>query len=352
MHRFLPSVLAASLAVANFAPAQTRPTDKADSDMAAVLAQLSALQPKDITQLPIAKARSQPSAADAVIQTIQYKGLVAPDRLPPVGRVETRAVPGPDGAPIPVRVYTPKGDGPFPVVVYYHGGGWVIADVDTYDSSCRAICDLAKAVVVAPEYRRAPEAKFPAAHEDSYATFQYVAENASSFGGNPNQVAVLGESAGGNLATAVCLMASQRNGKMPIAQVLVYPITNYAFDTQSYTENADAKSLNKAMMQWFYTQYLNSPDDGTDIRASPLRASPTELKRLPPATIITAEIDPLRDDGRQYAKKLKDAGVDVEAKDYEGVTHEFFGMAAVVDDAKAAEAFAAGRLKDAFDKAD
>ncbi|HEX8324433.1 MAG TPA: alpha/beta hydrolase [Tepidisphaeraceae bacterium] len=324
------------------------PLDKANTQMKAVLDQHGLLQPKPIASLSPAEARRQPSATDAVYQLMQSKGIVAPDRLPPVGKVEMKAIPGPNNTPIPVRIYTPKGDGPFPVVVYFHGGGWVIADVDVYDPSCRALTSLADAVVVSVEYRRAPEHKFPAAHEDCYAALQYVANNAADFGGDPKQVAVVGESAGGNLATGVCMMAAERGGKMPIHQGLIYPITNHAFDTPSYVENAEAKPLNKAMMQWFYKHYLNSPDEGNNVLASPLRATAAELKRLPPATVVTAEIDPLRSEGIEYARKLKEAGVDVEAKDYEGVTHEFFGMAAVVDEAKAAEAFVAGRLKDAF----
>ena len=343
--RTMMTVLAACGATAL---AQT-PLDKATSQMKDVLAQLDALKPKPIITLPPAEARKQPSATDAVLQLLQVKGLVAPDKLPPVGMVETRAVPTADG-PIPIRVYTPPGDGPFPVVVYFHGGGWVIATNDTYDSSMRAISSLSKAVVVSPEYRKAPEHKFPAAHEDAYATLQYVATHGDAFKADVKKLAVVGESAGGNLATGVCIMAAQRGGVMPIHQVLVYPITNYAFDTESYTANADAKPLNKPMMQWFYQQYLKTPEDGNNVLASPLRQTNDELKRLPPATVITAEIDPLRDDGRQYAKKLKDAGVDVEAKDYTGVTHEFFGMALVVDEAKAAEAFATDRLKAAFAK--
>lgn len=329
--------------------AQT-PNDKQTAQMKAVMDQLAVLAPKPIVELSPADARRQPSPADAVVQLMQTKGMVAPDKLPPVGKVEMKAVPGPGNTPIPVRVYTPMGDGPFPVIVYYHGGGWVIATIDTYDSSARALTSLAKAVVVSVEYRKAPEHKFPAAHEDSYAVLQYVANNTAAFGGDPAKIAVVGESAGGNLATGVCLMAAERGGKMPVHQGLVYPITNAAFDTKSYVENADAKPLNKPMMQWFYKQYLNSEDEGNNVLASPLRATAAELKRLPPATVVTAEIDPLRDDGRQYVAKLKEAGVDVKHEDYTGVTHEFFGMAAVVDEAKAANAFMAGRLKDAFAK--
>ncbi|CAA9380740.1 MAG: Esterase/lipase [uncultured Phycisphaerae bacterium] len=325
---------------------------KADPQMQAVMEQLEALGGKPIEKLKPAEARRQPSPADAVTQLIQAKGNVAPDRLPPVGRVEMKQVPGPDGAePVPVRVYTPKGDAPrggFPVIVYYHGGGWVIASIDTYDGSCRALTDLTGAVVVSVDYRQAPEHKFPAAHEDSYAALQHVMANAADFGGDPARVAVVGESAGGNLATAVCMMAQERGGKVPVHQGLVYPIADYAFDTPSYKENANAKPLNAAMMRWFFEHYLNSPEDGEQVIVSPLRAGGDVLAALPPATIITAEIDPLRSEGVAYAQKLKAAGVDVAAQDYKGVTHEFFGMGLIVDKAKAANAFLAGRLKAAF----
>ncbi len=321
------------------------------AQMSSVLRALKTLGPKPIETLPPALARAQPSASDAVIQVIQDKGIIAPDKLPPVGKVEMKLLPGrDDGASIPIRVYTPKGDGPFPTIVYYHGGGWVIASLDTYDASCRGLCALNNAVVVSVDFRQAPENKFPAAVEDSYAALQYVASHGAEFNTVPAKLAVVGESAGGNLATDVCILAKQRSGTMPVAQVLVYPVTDYRFDSESYKQNADAKPLNLAMMKWFFAQYLNSPSDGENILVSPLRASTEQLKDLPPATIVTAEIDPLRNDGMDYADKLKAAGVDTESKDFTGVTHEFFGMALVVDEAKAANAFVTGRLQRAFDR--
>jgi len=322
---------------------------KADPQMRTVLVELMSLQPEPLEQLTPDEARRQPTAADAVIGVLQDKGKIAVASDPAVGRVETMKIPGPDGAPeIPVRVYTPPGEGPFPVVVYYHGGGWVIATLDDYDSSARALCASANAVVVSVDYRQAPEHKFPAAHEDSYAALQYVMQNAASMKGDPQRVAVVGESAGGNLAAAVCIMAKQRGGRMPVHQVLVYPIANYAFDTPSYNEHAQAKPLGKAGMQWFFGHYLNSPSDGANVIVSPARATPDQLRGLPPATIINAEIDPLRSEGEAYAQRLRSAGVDVRQRTYPGVTHEFFGMAGVLDKAKAANTLAVGRLKQAF----
>lgn len=348
-HLCLLVVCAVALTATTFTLA-AETTGSPNAQMQAVLEALQKLQPKPIETLPPVLARRQPSVADAMFQWTQEKGIVAPDRLPPVGKVEMRNLPGAQGSPIPVRVYTPKGSGPFPVMVYFHGGGWVIATVDTYDASCRGLCSLNRAVVVSVEYRKAPEHQFPAAPEDGYAALQYVTDHAAEFNGDMAKIAVAGESAGGNLAAVVCLMAKQRNGKMPVHQVLIYPITNYAFDTPSYHENANAKPLNAAMMRWFFQHYLRNASDGENILVSPLRATPDQLRGLPPATVITAEVDPLRSEGMAYADKLRAAGIDVASKDFEGVTHEFFGLALAVDQAKAAHALVTGRLKAAFGK--
>lgn len=331
-------------------PAQAPPPPKGapDAQMSAVLEQLAAIGPKPIETLPPADARRQPNAGDAVIRLRQTLGELAPDKLPPVGMVETVSIPNAEGKPMSLRVYTPPGTGPFPIVVYLHGGGWVLGTLDTYDASCRAISTLAKAVVISVDYRKAPEHPFPAAPEDSYAAFQYVVEHAAQFNGDPKRVAIAGESAGGNLATVVCLMAKDRKGHMPVHQALIYPVTNYAFDTKSYAANAQAKPLNAPMMRWFFQNYLKSPKDGENVYVSPLRATEAQLRGLPPATVVTVEIDPLRDEGTAYAAKLTRAGVKVKSKDWTGVAHEFFGMGLVVDKAKEAEAFVAQALAASF----
>ncbi|MDQ3196353.1 MAG: alpha/beta hydrolase [Pseudomonadota bacterium] len=313
---------------------------KPDAQMQAVLDQLAALGGKPIVSLSAEEARKQPTPADAVKALLQSQGKSTAPM--PVARVQDGEIPGPAG-PIKARIYTPEGAGPFPVIVYYHGGGWVIANLDTYDASPRALANAAKAIVVSSHYRQAPEHKFPAAHEDAFAAYQWVLNNAVAFNGNPNRVSVVGESAGGNLAAAVALMAREAKLPMPVHQVLVYPVANAQIGSESEQQNAEAKPLNTPMLTWFYEKYLPTPAD----KNSPLIAltEVADLKGLPPATIITAQIDPLRSEGRAYAEKLEQAGVPVDYRNYEGVTHEFFGMGAVVDKAKeAVQQAAAGIL--------
>ena len=336
----------AGMLTVGIAYAQTPP--KADPQMQAVLDQLKALHGKPIEKLTPQEARKQPTPADAVKALLKKQGKSAAPE--PVGNVQNTTIPGPAG-PVPVRVYTPAGTGPFPVLVYIHGGGWVIATIDTYDSSARALCNMAQCVVVSVEYRKAPEHKFPAAHEDCYAVTQYVMQNAAQMNGDPKRVAIGGESAGGNMATAVCLMAQDRKGMMPIYETLVYPVTSGSLDWPSVQQNAMAKPLNKPMLQWFFKYTIASPSDAKNKYLSVLDNSEDTLKGLPPATVITAEIDPLHDEGKAYADKLTKAGVQVAYKNYGGVTHEFFGMGAVVDKAKDAEQFAADGLKSAFAQA-
>jgi acetyl esterase len=318
------------------APARAKP------QMQAVLDQLAALHPKPITELSAPAARQQPSPADAVKALLTRRGKSTAPM--PVGNVADRMIPGPGGQ-IPVRIYTPKGSGPFPVVVYYHGGGWVIANLDTYDASPRAMVNMANAVVVSSHYRQGPEHKFPAAHQDAFAAYRWVLKNAKSLKGDPSKVAVMGESAGGNLAAAVSMLARDSSVQAPVYQVLIYPIAGSDVNTASYQENAAAKPLNKPMMQWFFQKYLRTPDDGKSPLIDLVHA---DLQGLPAATVITAQIDPLRSEGKELADRLKDAGVEVEYRNYDGVTHEFFGMGAVVDEARQAQQQAAAGLKKGF----
>ena len=316
-----------------------------DSQMKAVIDQLVMLKGKPIEKLSPKQARMQPTPTDAVKKLLEKQGKsTAPE---PVTKVENKTIPGPAGN-IPVRVYTPGNDANLPVIVYFHGGGWVIATMDTYDGSCRALANAAKAIVVSVEYRKAPENKFPAAPEDAYAATQWVMKNAKTMNGDPNNVAVAGESAGGNLATVVSMMSRDRKAQMPVHQLLVYPVVDTNLARPSYIINAKAKPLSAPMMSWFWGHYLKNRKDMMNPYAAPFKAK--SLAGLPPATIIGAEIDPLMSEGKAYADKLKKAGISVKYQLYKGVTHEFFGMGAVVDKAKAAVSVAASDLKKSFAK--
>ena len=314
--------------------------------MQSVLAELAALGAKPLDTLTVPQARAQATPADAVQTVLVKQGKsTAPEA---VGSVENRTFPGPAGD-VPIRIYKPAGAGPFPVVLYIHGGGWVIADIDTYDSSARALTNAAGAIVVSTHYRQAPENKFPAAHDDTYAAWRWTLANAAAIGGIAKQVAVVGESAGGNMAASITLRARDNGVQAPVHQVLVYPVTNYAFDTPSQQQNRNAAPLNAAALPWFYDKYLASTGDQSNPLFSVLRA--TTLAGLPSATVITADIDPLRSEGRFYAERLMGFGVSVDYANYAGVTHEFFGMGAVVDEARAAVNRAATHLKAAFVRA-
>ena len=334
---------AASAASASLVIAAVQPP-KANKEMQAVLDQLGSLGGKPFETLTPEEARQQPTPADAVKALLKKRGQSTTPE--PVAKVENKSIAG-AGGKIPIRIYTPAGAGPFPVVFYIHGGGWVIADLDTYDSSPRALANAAKAVVVSTHYRQAPEHPFPASHDDVFVAYQWVRANAASFDGDPNRIAIVGESAGGNMAAAISLMARERNVPLPVHQVLVYPVADTDTNSPSFQENADAKPLNKAMMGWFAKHEFKKPQDAKDPRIELVNAN---LRGLPSTTIITAQIDPLRSSGERLAEKLKAAGVDVEFKNYDGVTHEFFGMGAVLDEAKDATKFAARNLKKAFNR--
>jgi acetyl esterase len=230
--------------------------------------------------------------------------------------------------------------------VYVHGGGWVIGNLEAYDATCRALANAAGCIVVAMEYRLAPEHKFPAAPEDCYAAACWVADNATAMHGDPRRIAIGGDSAGGNLTAVVAQMARDRGRPALVYQLLVYPVTNYSFDTVSYRENADGYLLTRDAMEWFWNYYLRSAADGSNPLASPLRTN--NLRGLPPAMVLTAEFDPLRDEGEAYAVRLREAGVPVTLKHYAGMIHGFFSLGAVLDQGKQAVADAAAALRTAF----
>jgi acetyl esterase len=262
-----------------------------------------------------------------------------------VNEVFEQTIAGP-ACGLPIRVYRPAGDGPPPVLVYFFGGGWSLGTVDTCDSVCRCLANAAGCVTVAASYRLAPEHKFPAAVEDCHAAALWVASHAAEIGADPARIAVGGDSSGGNLAAAVALLAREREQPPIVHQLLVYPNTDYLADTPSMRAGTDPYLFNSTSVAWYWGMYLASPEDGANPLASPLRAA--DLAGLPSATVITAEYDPLRDEGEQYAQRLRDAGVPVELTRYDGMVHGFFTMTGVLDGAKAAVAHAASRLREAF----
>lgn len=289
-----------------------------------------------LNSLPVAEARQA------------LKSLFVPEQKEAISKIEDRQIPGPSGHKIPVRIYTPAGTAPFPLLVFFHGGGWVLGDIESHDGTSRELANKASCIVISVDYRLAPEHKFPAAPEDCYAATKWVALNAASFGGDPTRIAVGGDSAGGNLAAAVAQMAADRGAPGLVHQLLIYPVTNYAFDTPSYRANGEGYLLTQELMQWFWKQYLATDEDGKNAYASPIQAR--ELRRVAPAFVITAEFDPLRDEGEAYAARLKEAGVPVEAKRYDGAIHGFFNLGHIMDQGKQVMADAVVRLKTAFAK--
>ena len=264
-------------------------------------------------------------------------------RPAPVQRTEDRTVPGPAG-PIPVRVYTPPGSGPFPALVYCHGGGWVTGSIATHEPICRALAHGAGCAVVSVDYRLAPEHKFPAAVEDCYAVTRWLADNGAALGLDPARLAVGGDSAGGTLATVVALWARDRGGPALACQLLIYPITDYMPDLPSRLKNG--YFLSNADVAWAWKHYLTSAAEADDPSAAPLRAA--DLTGLPPAIILTAEFDPLHDEGNLYADRLRAAGVPTVLARYDGMIHGFVSLAGVIDQGQAALAQAAGDVRSAF----
>jgi acetyl esterase len=289
---------------------------------AALLDSLAATPTTPLEEMTVEQARE----ATALLATVAGE----PGELV---EAEDTTVPGPAGD-VPVRVYRPAGDGPRPTIAWFHGGGWVCGSVDQCDTTCRRLAAASGAVVVSVDYRRAPEATFPGPPEDCLAATRWCAEHAGELGGDVGRLVVGGDSAGGNLAAAVTLAA--RDSGPPIAlQILVYPVTDATCGQPSHAENGSGYLLTNAGVRWFWAHYLgDGPGAGEDPLASPLCAP--DLGGLPPAIVLTAEFDPLRDEGEAYAGRLADAGVDVSCKRYDGMLHGFFGMGLLFDEASQA----------------
>ena len=262
----------------------------------------------------------------------------------PVAAVTERVVPGPAGE-LGVRVYTPEGSPPFPIVVWFHGGGWVVGTLDSYDPLCRALAAATPAVVVSVDYRLAPEHRWPAAVEDAYAATLWASRNAAELGGAQHRLAVAGDSAGGNLAAVVALGARDRGGPAVAFQLLVYPVLDVAGDTGSWREFADGFHLTAAGMRWYWDHYLGGAD-GLAPDASPARAA--FLGGLPPGLVVGASHDILRDEGEAYAARLADAGVAATAIRVPGVVHGFFRWRSVTPVADQAHQQAAAALREAL----
>ena len=325
-------------------PAMAGMSGRPDADMQRVLDAHAALGARPIESLTVAQARTQPSPADAVMRVMSEMGMpTAPD-----ASVTTQNLMYPAGVgQQPVRIYKPAGatGTNMPIVVYYHGGGWVIADLDVYDATPRAMAKALNAIVVSVEYRKGPENKFPAAHDDANAAWRWVVQNAASWGGNPENIAVSGESAGGNLALNVAIAARDGGWTQPKAILAVYPIADADPMLASKIENTESLPLRTPTLMWFGQHALRGPADMQDPRFNLVAAN---LRGLAPVTIVNADIDPLRDDGATLETALRSAGVRVERRNYEGAVHEFFSMASVVRDAQQAQDWSFGRLRTAL----
>lgn len=310
--------------------------------MQAVIERLENFGDQSIETLGTGQARKNHTATDAVVALLKENHITMP-----VYNVDTTGMDIPAAwGKIHLRVYTPKaGKTPFPVIVYYHGGGFVVAGINTYDASANILADKTGAIVISVGYRLAPQYKFPYAHNDAFQAYQWAIKNAATIKGDSTRIAVAGESAGGNLAINTALKARRAGVRLPVAVLAIYPVAGSDMKTPSYIKNADALPLSKPMMVWFMKKYLNKPIEIKDPHIDLVSAN---LQGMPPTTVITAEIDPLQSEGLKLVDKLKADGVTVNSKNYDGVTHEFFGMGAIVPEARDAELYAADQLKKAF----
>lgn len=305
--------------------------------------QTNGLRPEDTTP---EIARQLPEFKDATLSVIHHHlahrivGVVES-----VKAISHMLIPTQHGDLL-ARIYKPTNDPRLPVLLYFHGGGFVLGNLNSFDSSCRSLANAAGCIVVSVAYRQAPEHRYPAAHEDALASYEWALRNANLFGGDRTRIAVGGECAGANLAASLCLQARELGLPTPAHQLLLYPWLDSDFTRESHEANEFAKPLNLRMLKWFSRHYFGANLPVNDPVAFPLQAE--SFQRLPAATIITAELDPLCDEGQEYAEHLFAAGVSVLHKKFDGVTHEFFSANAVLDEARAALRMVADQLQTSF----
>jgi acetyl esterase len=300
-----------------------------------------------------------PALGEEVTDAAQARRILAEQPAPPiepvpVGHVENRMVPGAEGE-VPARVYWPRQDPrpagrdgaagePLPLIVFFHGGGFVLCDLDTHDAVCRNMANMIDAVVLSVDYRLAPETRYPGGVEDAYAATCWAHAHAAELGGDPERLVVAGDSSGGNFAAVVALMARDRGGPPIAFQLLIYPVADHDFTSPSYVENGDGYFTTATHMRWYWDQYTGGEQDRNDPYLSPLRAR--DLSGLPPARVITAEFDPLRDEGEAYATRLAEAGVETTSRRFDGMFHGFFTFSAIFPPGQAANEEEFATLRD------
>jgi acetyl esterase len=284
-----------------------------DPELAALLEAAPAFDPAQLKTVPVAEYR----------ETMKQAILALGPSPEIVASVIDGVIDGP-GGDLPIRIYTPDADGPLGIAVFFHGSGFVICDLDTHDHECRVLANRAGVIVVSVDYRLAPEHQFPAAIEDGLAALEWAAAHCDTLGADPARIALVGDSAGGDIAAVVAQLARDAGGPPVAFQMLIYPVTDLRGDTQSYIDNATGYGLSAETMRWYVEQYVRTAADVLDPRASPLLAS--SLAGLPAAFVAVCEYDPLRDEGKQYAHRMRDAGVDVILRRYDGAIHGIFQM--------------------------
>lgn len=342
---------ACAAALAGLAGCQTGsafrdPMERLNPDMQAVIIQYQALGAKPVSTLTVAQARSQPTIADAVKAVVQAR-TNRPFSESVLVKTTDMTVPGAAG-PLPARLYDPApGHRDAPIILYFHGGGLVVGNLNTDDAAARALASQAHAMVLSVAYRLAPEARFPAALDDGIASYRWLLDNAASLGADPRRIAVAGMSAGGTLALDTAVAARDGGLKLPVHELLIDPVAGSDLETRSAIANKHAVPLNRADVRWYFENAVASPADVNDKRID--LVGHADLHGLPPTTIISAEMDPLESGGTALTQKLQAAGVDVRRIEYQGTTHNFFGTGAVVARAQEAETFAASELNATFE---